>query len=63
MRVKTLQKNICIFGRNRLLLQIFVKDKLFDLDFGNFNTKNVSKIPTIAYFENSYKLIGFGVMS
>ena len=63
MRVMTLQYKMCIFGRNRQLLQIFVKDKLFELDFGNFNTKNVSKIPTIAYIENSYKLIGFGVMS
>ena len=58
-----LQQKICIFGKNWLLLQIFVKDKLFELDFGNFDTKNVNKLPTIGCIDISYKLIGFGVMS
>ena len=63
MKVMTLQQKICIFGKNRLLLQIFVKDKLLDLDFGNFDTKNISKIPIIGCIDISYELISFGIMS
>ena len=56
------QYKICIFVQNRLLLQIYVKDKWLGRDQWNFHTKNFMKISFRNFFQIEDILCSSGEM-